>query len=76
MIEVNLIATFKITLTFIPLLKKYNANNTIKARVINIASWPQYSARFVQGSPWTRKIPASAGEVDRKMRGCCEKNTT
>ncbi|MEI9933926.1 MAG: SDR family NAD(P)-dependent oxidoreductase [Ferruginibacter sp.] len=42
MIEVNLMAPFKITQTFIPLLKKYNANNTIKARVINIASWAGY----------------------------------
>ena len=37
MIEVNLMAPFKVTQTFIPLLKKYNANNAIKARVINIA---------------------------------------
>ncbi len=42
MIEVNLMAPFKITQTFIPLLKKYNASNTIKARVINIASWAGY----------------------------------
>lgn len=42
MIEVNLMAPFKITQTFIPLLKKHNANNTIKARVINIASWAGY----------------------------------
>jgi len=41
-IEVNLIAPYKITQTFIPLLKKYNANNSIKARVINIASWAGY----------------------------------
>ena len=42
MIEVNLMAPFKITQTFIPLLKKHNANNDIKARVINIASWAGY----------------------------------
>jgi len=42
MIEVNLMAPFKITQTFIPLLKKHNANNSIKARVINIASWAGY----------------------------------
>ncbi len=42
MIEVNLMAPFKITQTFIPLLKKHNANNAIKARVINIASWAGY----------------------------------
>ncbi|MES1221410.1 MAG: SDR family NAD(P)-dependent oxidoreductase [Bacteroidota bacterium] len=42
MIEVNLIAPFRITQTFIPLLKKYNVNNATKARVINIASWAGY----------------------------------
>ncbi|MEJ0101870.1 MAG: SDR family NAD(P)-dependent oxidoreductase [Bacteroidota bacterium] len=42
MMEVNLMAPYKITQTFIPLLKKYNANNAIKARVINIASWAGY----------------------------------
>jgi NAD(P)-dependent dehydrogenase (short-subunit alcohol dehydrogenase family) len=42
MIEVNLMAPFKITQTFIPLLKKYNSSNAIKARVINIASWAGY----------------------------------
>ena len=42
MIEVNLMAPFKITQAFIPLLKKHNAKNTIKARVINIASWAGY----------------------------------
>lgn len=42
MIEVNLMAPFKITQTFIPLLKKYNAYNDVKARVINIASWAGY----------------------------------
>jgi len=41
-IEVNLMAPFKITQTFIPLLKNHNANNIIKARVINIASWAGY----------------------------------
>ncbi|HSZ32564.1 MAG TPA: SDR family NAD(P)-dependent oxidoreductase [Puia sp.] len=42
MIEVNLIAPYKITQAFIPLLKRHNANNTTKARVINIASWAGY----------------------------------
>ncbi|HKC68308.1 MAG TPA: SDR family NAD(P)-dependent oxidoreductase [Bacteroidia bacterium] len=42
MIEVNLMAPYKITQTFIPLLKKHNAKNDIKARVINIASWAGY----------------------------------
>jgi len=42
MMEVNLMAPYKITQTFIPLLKKHNANNAIKARVINIASWAGY----------------------------------
>jgi NAD(P)-dependent dehydrogenase (short-subunit alcohol dehydrogenase family) len=40
--EVNVIAPYKITQTFIPLLKKYNAHNATKARVINIASWAGY----------------------------------
>jgi len=40
--EVNLMAPFKITQTFIPLLKKHNTKNTVKARVINIASWAGY----------------------------------
>ena len=35
--EVNVIAPYKITQTFLPLLKRHNANNTIKARIINIA---------------------------------------
>jgi NAD(P)-dependent dehydrogenase (short-subunit alcohol dehydrogenase family) len=42
MLEVNLMAPYRITQTFIPLLKKHNANNAIKARVINIASWAGY----------------------------------
>ncbi|MEO7045281.1 MAG: SDR family NAD(P)-dependent oxidoreductase, partial [Ferruginibacter sp.] len=42
MIEVNLLAPYKITQTFIPLLKKHNARQAIKARVINIASWAGY----------------------------------
>jgi NAD(P)-dependent dehydrogenase (short-subunit alcohol dehydrogenase family) len=41
-IEINLIAPYKITQTFIPLLKKHNNKNDIKARVINIASWAGY----------------------------------
>jgi NAD(P)-dependent dehydrogenase (short-subunit alcohol dehydrogenase family) len=40
--DVNLMAPYKITQTFIPLLKKHNANNNIKARVVNIASWAGY----------------------------------
>lgn len=40
--EVNVMAPYKITQTFIPLFKKYNSNNAIKARVINIASWAGY----------------------------------
>ncbi len=40
--EVNLMAPYKITQTFIPLLKKHNAHNATKARVINIASWAGY----------------------------------
>jgi NAD(P)-dependent dehydrogenase (short-subunit alcohol dehydrogenase family) len=41
-IDINLMAPFKVTQKFIPLLKKHNANNAIKARVINIASWAGY----------------------------------
>lgn len=40
--EVNVMAPYKITQAFIPLLKRYNANHNIKARVINIASWAGY----------------------------------
>ena len=40
--EVNVMAPYKITQTFIPLLKKYNSLNQVKARVINIASWAGY----------------------------------
>jgi len=40
--DVNLMAPYKITQTFLPLLKKHNAQNAIKARVINIASWAGY----------------------------------
>lgn len=40
--EVNVMAPYKITQTFIPLLKKHNARNEIKARTVNIASWAGY----------------------------------
>ena len=40
--EVNVMAPYKITQTFIPLLKRHNSNNDIKARVVNIASWAAY----------------------------------
>jgi NAD(P)-dependent dehydrogenase (short-subunit alcohol dehydrogenase family) len=40
--EVNVMAPYKITQAFIPLLKKHNARNHIKARVVNIASWAGY----------------------------------
>jgi NAD(P)-dependent dehydrogenase (short-subunit alcohol dehydrogenase family) len=40
--EVNLIAPYKITQAFLPLLKEHNAHNEIKARVVNIASWAGY----------------------------------
>lgn len=40
--EVNVMAPYKITQTFIPLLKKHNADNSVKARVVNIASWAGY----------------------------------
>lgn len=41
-VEVNMMAPYKITQTFIPLLKKHNVQNTAKARVLNIASWAGY----------------------------------
>jgi len=40
--EVNVMAPYRITQTFIPLLKKHNAANSVKARVVNIASWAGY----------------------------------
>jgi NAD(P)-dependent dehydrogenase (short-subunit alcohol dehydrogenase family) len=40
--EVNVMAPYKITQTFIPLMKRHNANNIIKSRVVNIASWAGY----------------------------------
>jgi NAD(P)-dependent dehydrogenase (short-subunit alcohol dehydrogenase family) len=40
--EVNVMAPYKITQAFIPLLKKHNAQNDVKARVVNIASWAGY----------------------------------
>jgi len=38
-IEVNLIAPYLITQASIPLLRRYNESNLVKARVINVASW-------------------------------------
>ncbi|MDR3679931.1 MAG: SDR family NAD(P)-dependent oxidoreductase [Flavipsychrobacter sp.] len=40
--DVNIMAPYKITQVFIPLLKKHNAKNDTKARVVNIASWAGY----------------------------------
>lgn len=37
--EVNLWAPYRISQKFIPLLKKHNTNNSVKARIINITSW-------------------------------------
>ncbi|QPP05143.1 SDR family NAD(P)-dependent oxidoreductase [Streptomyces bathyalis] len=37
--EVNVIAPYRITQTFIPLLIAHNKSNHVKARVVNIASW-------------------------------------
>jgi NAD(P)-dependent dehydrogenase (short-subunit alcohol dehydrogenase family) len=37
--EVNLMAPYRITQTFIPLLVAHNRNNKVKARVVNVASW-------------------------------------
>ncbi len=38
-IEVNLIAPYLVTQASIPLLRRYNESNSVKARVINVASW-------------------------------------
>ena len=38
-IEVNLIAPYLLTQASIPLLRRYNDSNSVKARVINVASW-------------------------------------
>jgi NAD(P)-dependent dehydrogenase (short-subunit alcohol dehydrogenase family) len=37
--EVNVMAPYKIVRTFLPLLQQYGRTNEVKARVINIASW-------------------------------------
>lgn len=41
-IEVNVMAPYLITQAFLPLLKKFAAQNAVKPRVINIASWAGY----------------------------------
>jgi NAD(P)-dependent dehydrogenase (short-subunit alcohol dehydrogenase family) len=37
--DVNLMAPFRVTKAFLPLLLKHNERNAVKARVINVASW-------------------------------------
>jgi NAD(P)-dependent dehydrogenase (short-subunit alcohol dehydrogenase family) len=37
--EVNVMAPFRIAQTFLPLLKMHNAKNEVKARIVNISSW-------------------------------------
>ena len=37
--DVNLMAPYRITQRFLPLLKQHNSRNGVKARVVNIASW-------------------------------------
>ncbi len=37
--EVNVMAPFRISQKFLPLLKLHNASNEVKARIINISSW-------------------------------------
>lgn len=37
--EVNVMAPFRISQKFLPLLRRHNDKNAIKARIINIASW-------------------------------------
>lgn len=48
--EVNVWAPFNITQKFIPLLKKHNHTNDIKARVVNIASWAGILAQPFNGA--------------------------
>lgn len=38
-LEVNVMAPFRVAQLFLPLLLRYNERNAVKARVINIASW-------------------------------------
>jgi NAD(P)-dependent dehydrogenase (short-subunit alcohol dehydrogenase family) len=38
-IEINLIAPYLVTQAAIPLLRRYNDSNAVKARIINVASW-------------------------------------
>lgn len=38
-IEVNLLAPYRITQAYLPLLKQYRQSNAVNARVVNIASW-------------------------------------
>lgn len=40
--ETNVLAPFRITQVFLPLLKEHNRTNRVKARVINVASWAAY----------------------------------
>lgn len=40
--DVNVMAPYKITQAFIPLMKQHNVKNEQKARVINVASWAAY----------------------------------
>lgn len=37
--EVNVMAPFRVAQKFLPLLKRHNARNDVKARVINVSSW-------------------------------------
>lgn len=43
--DINVMAPYKITQAFIPLMKQHNINNKQKARVVNIASWAGYMAQ-------------------------------
>jgi NAD(P)-dependent dehydrogenase (short-subunit alcohol dehydrogenase family) len=38
-IEINLVAPYLVTQAAIPLLRRYNESNAVKARVVNVASW-------------------------------------
>jgi NAD(P)-dependent dehydrogenase (short-subunit alcohol dehydrogenase family) len=52
--EVNVMAPYRITQRFIPLLLAHNARNRVKARVVNVASWAG-----LMGSPFIAFYNAS-----------------
>jgi short chain dehydrogenase len=71
-IEVNLIAPYLVTQAGIPLLRRYNESNSVKARVINVASWAGMMATpFIGFYNATKAGLAKAGSrQDRRDRRC------